>query len=70
MKINYSMLLKLAVTIAAIVAIAVVTIGVLAVPVVMSIMFSWYWLFLYIGYLLITFYVVIYLECKLGGKCR
>ena len=69
MKINYSMLLKLAVTIAAIVAIAVVTIGVLAVPVVMSIMFSWYWLFLYIGYLLITFYVVIYLECKLGGKC-
>lgn len=70
MKINYSMLLKLAVTIAAIVAIAVVTIGVLAVPVVMSIMFSWYWLFLYIGYLLITFYVVFYLECKLGGKCK
>ena len=33
------------------VAIAVVTIGVLAVPVVMSIVYSWCWMLLYVGYL-------------------
>ena len=67
MKINYSALLRLAVVVAAITAIAVITIGVLAVPVVMSIKFSWYWLFLYVGYLLVAFYIVVYVDSKLGG---
>lgn len=70
MKTNYISLLKLTLIIAAMVAIAVTVIGILATPVVLAIHFSWYWLFLYIGYLLITFYVVFYLECKLGGKCK
>lgn len=67
MKINYSALLRLAVVVAAITAIVVITIGVLAVPVVMSIKFSWYWLFLYVGYLLVAFYIVVYVDSKLGG---
>lgn len=67
MKINYSMLLKLAVTIAAIVAIAVTVIGILATPVVLAIHFSWYWLFLYLGYLLVALYIVVCIDAKVGG---
>lgn len=67
MKINYSMLLKIALVIAAIVAVAVISIGVLAIPVVLSINFSWYWLFLYIGYLLVAFCTVVYIDSKIGG---
>lgn len=70
MKINYSTLLKLAVVVAAIVAVAVITIGVLAIPVIMSIKFSWYWLFLYIGYLLVALFVAAFANPKLGGTHR
>ena len=70
MKINYIMLLKLAATIAAILAIAVVTIGVLSIPLVLSIMFSWYWLFLYIGYMLVAIYAAAYINHKLRGTRR
>lgn len=59
MKINYEKLLKLSVVIAIIFAIAVITLGTLAIPVVMSLMFSWYWMFLYAGYLLVVLFVAI-----------
>lgn len=66
-KINYANLLRLSVVVAAIVAIAVITIGVLATPVVMAVMFSYYWLFLYVGYLLAALYIVAYIDTKIGG---
>ena len=44
-------LLKIVALVALAVASAVVTIGVLAVPVVMSIVYSWCWMLLYVGYL-------------------
>ena len=53
MKTNYINLLKLTLIIAAMVAIAVTVIGILATPVVLAIHFSWYWLFLYLGYLFV-----------------
>ena len=69
-KINYGNLLRLSVVIAAIVAIAVITVGVLATPVVMALKFSWYWLFLYVGYLLAGVYIVAYVDTKIsiGGN--
>lgn len=70
MKINYSNLLRLAIVIAAILAIAVTTVGVLATPVIMAIKFSWYWLLLYIGYLVVALYLVAYMDSKLGGTRR
>lgn len=66
-KINYSNLLRLSIVVAVIVAIAVITVGVLATPVVMAIKFSWYWLFLYVGYMLVVLYVAIYVNSKIGG---
>lgn len=66
-KINYSNLLRLSIVVAVIVAIAVITVGVLATPVVMAIKFSWYWLFLYDGYMLVVLYVAIYVNSKIGG---
>lgn len=66
-KINYANLLRLSVVVATIVAIAVITIGVLATPVVMAVMFSYYWLFLYVGYMLVVLYVAIYVDSKIGG---
>ena len=35
-------------------AIAIITIGTLIIPVVMAAVYSWYWLFLYIGYLVLA----------------
>lgn len=66
-KINYSNLLRLSIVVAVIVAIAVITVGVLATPVVMAIKLSWYWLFLYDGYMLVVLYVAIYVNSKIGG---
>ena len=60
MKFNYEKLLRLAVVIAIIVAVAVITLGTLAIPVVMSLIFSWYWLFLYAGYLLVALFITLY----------
>lgn len=65
--INYANLLRLSVVIATIVAIAVITIGVLATPVVMAVMFSYYWLFLYVGYLLVALFIAAYIYTKIGG---
>lgn len=39
---------------AAMAAIAIITIGTLIIPVVMAAVYSWYWLFLYIGYLVVA----------------
>lgn len=67
MKTNYINLLKLTLIIAAMVAIAVTVIGILATPVVLAIHFSWYWLFLYLGYLLVALYIVVCIDTKVGG---
>ena len=67
MKTNYINLLKLTLIIAAMVAIAVTVIGILATPVVLAIHFSWYWLFLYLGYLLVALYIVVCIGTKAGG---
>ena len=39
---------------------AVTVLGVLAIPVVLSVIYSWYWMFLYIGYLVVILYVALY----------
>lgn len=65
--INYANLLRLSVVVATIVAIAVITIGVLVTPVVMAITFSYYWLFLYVGYLLAALFIAAYIDTKIGG---
>ena len=67
MKTNYINLLKLTLIVAAMVAIAVTVIGILATPVVLAIHFSWYWLFLYLGYLLVALYIVVCIDAKVGG---
>lgn len=67
MKTNHINLLKLTLIIAAMVAIAVTVIGILATPVVLAIHFSWYWLFLYLGYLLVALYIVVCIDAKVGG---
>ena len=67
MKTNYINLLKLTLIIAAMVAIAVTVIGILATPVVLAIHFSWYWLFLYLGYLLVALYIGVCIDAKTGG---
>ena len=52
MKHNYKWVLNLVVLVAAILTIVVTTLGVLITPVVMSYMYdTWYWMFLYLGYL-------------------
>ena len=51
MKHNYKWVFNLVVLIAAILTVSVTTLGVLATPIVMSIMYAWYWMFLYLGYL-------------------
>lgn len=53
-------ILTIAVTAASILFIAGTTIGTLAIPVVLAMYFSWYWLFLYMGYALVILYVAMY----------
>ena len=53
-------LIKTAAVVALILFIAGAVIGTLAVPVVLSMFYSWYWLFLYAGYLLVILYVALY----------
>lgn len=54
MKHNYKWVLNLAALIAAILTITVTTVGVLATPVILSLMYEeWYWMFLYLAYLAI-----------------
>lgn len=60
MKRNYKWVLYMAVLIAAVLTIAVTVLGVLAIPIIMSLMYSWYWMFLYVGYLLVILYVALY----------
>ena len=67
-KINYANLLRLSIVVAVIVSIAAITIGVLATPVIMAIKFSYYWLFLYAGYLLATLFIAEYIDTKNGGR--
>lgn len=69
MKHNYRWVLNMAVLIAAVLAVAVTIIGVLAIPVVMSVMYSWYWMFLYVGYLVVILYVALYCaRYNIGGE--
>lgn len=57
---NIRKILRMALLVAAIVFIIGAVIGTLAIPVILSLHYSWYWLFLYAGYLLLTLYVVLY----------
>lgn len=70
MKFNYEKILKLAVVIALVFAVAVITIGTLAIPVVMSLIFSWYWMFLYAGYLLCALFITLYVTNGDGGHSK
>ena len=54
MKSNPLALLRATLIYAAMAAIAIITIGTLIIPVVMAAVYSWYWLFLYIGYLVVA----------------
>lgn len=54
MKSNPLALLRATLIYAAMAAIAIITIGTLSIPVVMAAVYSWYWLFLYIGYLVVA----------------
>ena len=54
MKSNPLALLRATLIFAAMAAIAIITIGTLIIPVVMAAVYSWYWLFLYIGYLVMA----------------
>lgn len=54
MKSNPFALLRATLVYAAMAAIAIITIGTLIIPVVMAAVYSWYWLFLYIGYLVVA----------------
>lgn len=53
-------LIKTAAVVSLILFIAGAVIGTLAIPVVLSMFYSWYWLFLYAGYLLVILYVALY----------
>lgn len=57
---NIRKILRMALPAAAIVFIVGAVVGTLATPIVLSLHYSWYWLFLYAGYLLLTLYVVLY----------
>lgn len=54
MKSNPLALLRATLIYAAMAAIAIITIGTLIIPVIMAAVYSWYWLFLYIGYLVVA----------------
>lgn len=54
MKSNPLAMLTATLIYAAMAAIAIITIGTLVIPVVMAAVYSWYWLFLYIGYLVVA----------------
>ena len=60
MKRNYRWVLNMAVLVAVILTIAVTVLGVLSIPIIMSLIYSWYWMFLYVGYLLVILYVALY----------
>lgn len=61
MKNKYEKFLLLAIVIAVIVAISVITLGVLTTPIILAFMYSWYWLFLYVGYLLAILSIALYI---------
>lgn len=53
-------ILTIAVVAASVIFIIGAAIGTLAIPIVLSMFYSWYWLFLYAGYALAILYVVMY----------
>lgn len=57
---NIKKVMKIACIITAIVFVAGAVIGTLAVPVVLAVNVSMYWLFLYAGYAMVVLYVVLY----------
>lgn len=68
MKLDYVKIFRLAIVITVILAVAVTVIGTLAIPVVLSVIFSWYWMFLYIGYLLAVLFIALYIDNDNGSK--
>lgn len=54
MKSNPLALLRATLVYAAMAATVIITIGTLVIPVVMAAVYSWYWLFMYIGYLVVA----------------
>lgn len=64
-------ILTISVIAASIIFIVGATIGTLAIPVVLAVFYSWYWLFLYAGYALVALYVAMYyLNCKYEAHIR
>lgn len=57
---NIRKFLRTALLVMAIVFIIGAVIGTLTIPVILSLNYSWYWLFLYVGYLLLSLYVILY----------
>lgn len=57
---NIRKILRMALLAAAIVFIVGAVVGTLATPIILSLHYSWYWFFLYAGYLLLTLYAVLY----------
>ena len=55
-----SRILILAATAASVIFIIGATLGTLAIPIVLAMFYSWYWLFLYAGYTLVALYVAMY----------
>ena len=60
-------LLRATLIYAAMAAIAIITIGTLVIPVVMAAVYSWYWLFLYIGYLVVALIAGVFIA---GGASK
>lgn len=67
MKNNIFALARATLAYAAVAAIAIITLGTLAIPVIMAVTYSCYWLFLYIGYLIIALVVCAFIA---GGDSK
>lgn len=67
MKNNIFALVRATLAYAAVAAIAIITLGTLAIPVIMAVTYSCYWLFLYIGYLVIALVVFAFIA---GGDSK
>ena len=67
MKTNAWALLRATLIYAAMVAIAVITLGTLLIPIIMAVVESWYWLFLYLGYLVVALVIGVFIA---GGSSK
>lgn len=67
MKTNAFALLRATLIYAAMAAIAVITLGTLLIPIIMAVVESWYWLFLYLGYLVVALVIGVFIA---GGSSK